>query len=143
MPVQSTALPYRFNGDLCEVLLVTSRRRAKWILPKGKIEKGETASERAAAEAYEEAGVLGVIAAAPLLASELVDLSRPTVYPLAVERELDQWPEMHLRQRAWVPLAQASQVLHDELLQRALKAFAAELPKYVSVRACGVISGVD
>jgi 8-oxo-dGTP pyrophosphatase MutT (NUDIX family) len=134
MRVQSTALPYRFNGDLCEVLLVTSRRRAKWILPKGKIEKGETASKRAAAEAYEEAGVLGVIAAAPLLASELVDLSRPTVYPLAVERELDQWPEMHLRQRAWVPLAQASHVLHDELLQRALKAFAAELPKHRRAR---------
>lgn len=137
MPVQSTALPYRFNGDLCEVLLVTSRRRAKWILPKGKIEKGETASERAAAEAYEEAGVVGVVAAAPLLASELVDPSRPKVYPLAVEQELDQWPEMHQRQRAWFTLAQASQNVRDELLQRALKAFAAELPAYRRARDLG------
>lgn len=137
MPVQSTALPYRFNCDLCEVLLVTSRRRAKWILPKGKIEKGETASERAAAEAYEEAGVVGVVAAAPLLASELVDPSRPKVYPLAVEQELDQWPEMHQRQRAWFTLAQASQNVRDELLQRALKAFAAELPAYRRARDLG------
>lgn len=137
MLVQSTALPYRFNGNLCEVLLVTSRRRGKWILPKGKIEKGETASERAAAEAYEEAGVVGVVAAAPLLASELVDPSRPKVYPLAVEQELDQWPEMHQRQRAWFTLAQASQIVRDELLQRALKAFAAELPAYRRARDLG------
>lgn len=127
MQIQSTALPYRFDGDQCEVLLVTSRRRGKWILPKGKIEKGETAADRAAAEAYEEAGVIGIISASPLLAAELVDPSRPKVYPLAVDQELETWPEMHIRQRAWFPLARAREILRDVLLQRALTALADEL----------------
>ncbi|MBF7013870.1 NUDIX domain-containing protein [Novosphingobium resinovorum] len=128
MPVQSTALPYRFDGDRCEVLLVTSRRRGKWILPKGKIEKGETAADRAAAEAYEEAGVIGIASATPLLAAELIDSSRPKVHPLAVEQELETWPEMYMRQRAWFTLTEAREILRDELLRRALTAFAAELP---------------
>jgi 8-oxo-dGTP pyrophosphatase MutT (NUDIX family) len=126
MPAQSNALPYRLNGGTCEVLLVTSRRKGKWILPKGKIEPGETASQRAATEAFEEAGVLGTVSTQPLATSALMDPSRAKVYALMVEEELDRWPEMNVRERAWFSLSEARVILRDEGLQRALKVFAAE-----------------
>lgn len=126
MPAQSNALPYRLNGDICEVLLVTSRRKGKWILPKGKIEPGETASQRAATEAFEEAGVLGMVSKHPLGTSAMSDPSRAKVYALKVETELDRWPEMALRKRAWFSLSEARTVLQDAQLQSALKAFAAQ-----------------
>ncbi|WP_395396014.1 NUDIX hydrolase (plasmid) [Novosphingobium sp. BL-8A] len=126
MPGQSNALPYRLNGDSCEVLLVTSRRKGKWILPKGKIEPGETASQRAATEAFEEAGVLGTVSKQPVNASASFDPSRARVYALRVETELEQWPEMRSRKRAWFSLSEARSILQDEKLQRALQAFAAE-----------------
>jgi len=43
-----------------KVLIVTSKKRKKrWVLPKGHVEKGERASEAAVREVREEAGVEG------------------------------------------------------------------------------------
>ncbi|EJL27214.1 NTP pyrophosphohydrolase [Novosphingobium sp. AP12] len=125
MPLQTHALPYRMTSDGFEVLLVTSRRKGKWILPKGKIEAGETAAHRASIEAFEEAGVRGTVAAEPLLASSLADPSQAQIYPLAVLEELELWPEMGVRQRAWFSLPEARARLRDAGLLRALTAFAA------------------
>jgi len=121
------ALPYRFVGNTCEVLLVTSRRSGKWILPKGKIEAGETAAERAAAEAFEEGGVLGHIASRPLLAGSRADLSRPPVFPLEVVDERAAWPEMRERRRAWLSIADARERLISHGLRQALDALAAQV----------------
>jgi len=126
MRIQVTALPYRFIGDHCEVLLVTSRRRGRWILPKGKIEADETARERAAAEAFEEGGVSGTVAARPLLADRLADLSQPVVFAIEVLEEFSEWPEMRVRQRAWVPLSEARSKITDGSLRKVLEAFASE-----------------
>ncbi len=125
MPLQTHALPYRRTSDGLEILLVTSRRKGKWILPKGKIEAGETAAQRAAIEAFEEAGVRGSVSAKPLLASSLADPSQAQIYPLAVLEELEQWPEMAVRQRAWFSVSEARARLQDEGMLRALAAFAA------------------
>lgn len=122
MALQTHALPYRLTGDSIEVLLVTSRRKGKWILPKGKIEVGETAAERAVIEAFEEAGVRGTVSSMPLLASSLADLSQAQVYPLEVFEELEHWPEMAERQRGWFLLSNARARLRDNSLRRALDA---------------------
>lgn len=127
MRAQVRALPYRFVAGTCEVLLVTSRSRGKWILPKGKIEAGETASERAAAEAFEEGGVIGHIAERPLFAGNPADLSRPAVFPLEVVEERAAWPEMGERQRAWLSLADARNRLRSGGLRQALDALVAHL----------------
>lgn len=127
MRIQVSALPYRLVGDSCEVLLVTSRRRGKWILPKGKIEAGETGAERAAKEAFEEAGVIGKVARQPLLKERAADPSRPKIFPLEVSREEDTWPEMHERQRAWMSVTEARTKLTDTVLRDALTAFATEI----------------
>jgi len=57
-------MPYRFDGEAgVEVLLVTSRETGRWIIPKGWPIKGFKPSdyETAAREAYEEAGVRGLV----------------------------------------------------------------------------------
>ena len=60
--VQYAALPYRVNGRARpEVMLVTSRRGRRWIIPKGWPIKGLKPPKSAAREAYEEAGVRGTI----------------------------------------------------------------------------------
>ncbi|HUD30962.1 MAG TPA: NUDIX hydrolase [Novosphingobium sp.] len=127
MPLQTHALPYRVRDGRIEVLLVTSRRKGKWILPKGKVEPGETPSQRAAIEAFEEAGIRGTVSAKPVLASSLADPSRAQIYPLLVLEELEQWPEMELRQRAWFPMSEARSRLRNDWLLRALAAFSMQL----------------
>ena len=60
--LQYGALPYRVTktGDI-EFLLVTSRETGRWIIPKGWPIAGLEPAEAAAREAYEEAGVRGVV----------------------------------------------------------------------------------
>jgi hypothetical protein len=59
---QYGALPYRFTkGGSLEVLLVTSRQSKRWIIPKGWPIKGLKPAPSAAREAYEEAGVQGLV----------------------------------------------------------------------------------
>lgn len=62
--IQYAALPYRFTADAAlEILLVTTRRSKRWIIPKGWPIKGLTSAKSAAREAFEEAGVRGKIGA--------------------------------------------------------------------------------
>ena len=112
---QSGVLP--IAGDM--VVLITARGSGRWIIPKGYIEKGMTPAESAAKEAWEEAGIIGKV-----LPEEIGAYSfrRPSgifsvrVYPLEVESLLDEWEEMHVRQRRLVTPAEAIELIcHQEL----------------------------
>ncbi|MFN3945110.1 MAG: NUDIX hydrolase [Allosphingosinicella sp.] len=116
-PLQVGALPWRRSGEGgLEVLLVTSRGTGQWILPKGWPEPGRGPAETAAREAYEEAGVSGRID--PREMGRFLHLksriARPSlrcmiaVHPLAVERELADWPERAERRRRWFPAEEAA-----------------------------------
>jgi 8-oxo-dGTP pyrophosphatase MutT (NUDIX family) len=60
--VQYAALPYRRTGAADpEVMLVTSRGRQRWIIPKGWPHGGRAPCDSAAREAFEEAGILGEV----------------------------------------------------------------------------------
>ncbi|MEM7296487.1 MAG: NUDIX domain-containing protein, partial [Pseudomonadota bacterium] len=63
---QFGALCYRVTDNRVQILLVTSRRRKRWIIPKGWPEWGQTPAEAAATEALEEGGVKGQVSDAPL-----------------------------------------------------------------------------
>ena len=56
---QFGALCWRKRADEVQVLLVTSRRRQRWIIPKGWPQDRATPMKTALAEAWEEAGVEG------------------------------------------------------------------------------------
>ena len=62
--LQYGALPYRFTDDAAlEILLLTSRRSKRWIIPKGWPIKRLRPAKSAAREAFEEAGVRGRVEA--------------------------------------------------------------------------------
>src|SRR3546814_3720198 len=63
---QVGALPFRRSADgVLEVMLITSRDTGRWIIPKGWPMEGRSGPSAAQQEAFEEAGVLGIITGMP------------------------------------------------------------------------------
>ena len=54
---QFAALPFRTREDDLEILLITTRKKRRWSVPKGWPIKRTAPHETAVIEAYEEAGV--------------------------------------------------------------------------------------
>jgi hypothetical protein len=100
--VQYAALPFRRRADAgTEVLLVTSRRTGRWVIPKGWAISREAPHVASAREALEEAGVVGRVDTSPvgsysyqkrLKRGDLVDCE-VHVFPLEVKRQQKNWPE--------------------------------------------------
>jgi len=117
----------RKNGH--EVLLVTSRRSKRWILPKGWPVDGATPAEAALTEAWEEAGVVGKVRPICMgIYSYYKDLDEDTdlpcvvaVFPVKVKSLAKQWPEMKLRKRKWVSPKQASKLVQEPELAALLR----------------------
>ncbi|MCJ8156316.1 NUDIX hydrolase [Sphingomonas sp. LaA6.9] len=127
------ALPYRLTPEgVMSVLLVTSRRSRRWIVPKGHLETGYTPWDMAAREAYEEAGVMGTISSRLLgcftyrkvLESGAISTSSVQLFALAVGRELEDWPERDSRRRQWFKVVDAIAAVEQEDLREIMLAFA-------------------
>ncbi len=130
--MQAAAIPYRLSAGLLEVLLVTSRTRRRWILPKGKVTKGMAPARSAAKEALEEAGVTGRVALTPVAEYAQVKQSpdgrlrpiRVSAFPLAVRREFEHWAEDGQRERRWMLLTEAIASVEDGEIKTVLARFA-------------------
>lgn len=120
---QSGVLAYRRRSDRLQVLLITSRDTGRWVPPKGHIAPGLTPRESADKEAFEEAGVVGVIERRPLgyyhyrkSARKGGHMCRVELYALKVERMARTWPEKAVRTRKWMsPRTAAAAVWEAEL----------------------------
>jgi 8-oxo-dGTP pyrophosphatase MutT (NUDIX family) len=103
---QAAVVPLR-NGQVC---LVSSRSGKRWVVPKGCLEPGKTAGEIALQEAWEEAGLLGLLAPEPI-GSYVYEkdglLCYVIVFLLTVTEDVDSYPEVGLRHRLWLPMTQA------------------------------------
>jgi len=56
---------FRWKGDSLQVLLVSARaNRRRWVLPKGRLKRGESRGDAALREVREEAGARGTIVGA-------------------------------------------------------------------------------
>ncbi|MBM9400072.1 NUDIX hydrolase [Gluconacetobacter azotocaptans] len=132
--VQYGALPYRVDKDRSlEILLVTSRGRGRWIIPKGWPIKGMKPAKSAAREAYEEAGVRGSIGGKAigrirhdkiLSDGESFVPCELVVYSLKVKRQLKKWPEAGQRELRWLSSVQAEELADDEGLWNLIRDFA-------------------
>jgi 8-oxo-dGTP pyrophosphatase MutT (NUDIX family) len=118
---QSSALPYRLTEETVEILLITSTRRKRWIIPKGWITPGLSAAESAAKEAWEEAGITGRVLT-PAIATYL---DRKWGYPcqkdvflMHVETASKDWLEAKQRKRQWLSLAEATKHVQGKALKR-------------------------
>ena len=128
--VQYAALPYRLMGrSRTEVMLVTSRDTRRWIIPKGWPQKGRAPHHSAAREAFEEAGVEGVIDSRPvgtfpyqkrLKNGGVVDCE-VEVYALRVLRQSKRWPESGERQVKWVSAQEAAETVREPKLSTIIR----------------------
>lgn len=117
------------SADKSKVLMIQSAGQGGWVLPKGGWETDEESAEEAASrEAWEEAGVLCTIQKnlgliPDMRPSTLLTAHAPKAsyqfFEATVDREEDQWPEAHKRERQWAPYAQAATALarRPELLE--------------------------
>lgn len=122
---QFGALPWRKGprGRL-QVLLITSRRRGRWILPKGWPLADREPCLVAAMEAFEEAGVIGEIEPNPIGRYDYlkeggdgaVQRVCVTLFGLSVVGTLTNWPERGQRKRRWFGLAEAAETVADHSL---------------------------
>lgn len=134
--VQHGALPYRIGPDgAVQILLVTSRQTRRWIIPKGWPIKGLKPSKSAAREAFEEAGVRGVVGSKTIgsfvydkgLEDGVSVSCEVGVFPLKVERQHKTWPEAHQRETRWVGPEEALDLLDDRGLRDVVAAFVRRL----------------
>jgi len=102
---QSGVLPYIWTPRGLELLLITSLKKQRWIVPKGLVEPGMTPRESAENEAFEEAGLAGALDLEPLgewHRSKWGMSCVVEIYPMRVTHQLLRWPEQGLRQQRWV-----------------------------------------
>ena len=115
------------------MVLVTSRRTGRWVFPKGSIDPGMTAPEAARQEAFEEAGLLGQPEVVPLGAYQIPKIRPPLIwtievelFPMRIDRTLDTWLEIDQRQRRFVTLEEAADLLYEPEMLRLAQRFWAQ-----------------
>ena len=126
---QSAVIPFRERGDSLEVLVISSRRKRRTVIPKGVKEPDMSAQDSAAKEALEEAGVEGDVLPDSLGSYEYEKWGGTCtvdVYAMEVKKVHDDWPE-NFRDRQWVSLVEAVALLGEQ----DLKVIVQSLPVYL------------
>ncbi len=127
---QIGALPVRWDkSDKLRVLMVTSRDRGRWVIPKGWMMDGKKPWHAAEIEALEEAGAVGFISKKSIgcfhydkrYEGKSSVPCRVTLYPLIVERLKRRWKERDERKRHWFSPAKAAKLVEEKELARLLK----------------------
>lgn len=122
---QYAALPWRHAGAGLEVLLISSRDTGRWVIPKGWPIKGLTPAETAAREAFEEAGLGGMVSKRPIgqfeygkrIDNGVVQPCRVEVFGLEQMVQHQEWPEQGLRRLQWFSVAEAAEAVDEPELK--------------------------
>lgn len=128
---QFAALCWRVHKGKVQVLLVTSRRRKRWIVPKGWPMDGKTPAECAAIEAWEEAGVLGKQSDACIGVYSYTRMREgegdmpclAMLYPVKVKSLKKKFPEAKDRRRKWVSRKKAAKMVSERELGKLITGF--------------------
>ena len=145
---QFGALPFKWSqsGSL-KVLLVTTRGRKRWMIPKGWPIRGLKPHESAAQEAFEEAGLIGYAHAETVgsfqhikrLGSGRQVRCMVEVFPLRVDHQRPYWPEKGERETRWMSAKKAASLVSEPELKKILLRFEAgeSLPDATGIRSSG------
>lgn len=108
------------TADKKYVLMIRSKKRKGWVLPKGGWETDETETEAATRESWEEAGILISI---EYDLGEIPEMRAPKkgstqkcmyrFYEATVTKECKDWPEADKRERRWMTYSEARESLKD------------------------------
>ena len=111
------------SGRIC---LITSSSGKRWLLPKGNLQRGCDLRETAAREAWEEAGIIGLVTTHPLGQYEFTKMGvrhEVVVFRMNVSTVKRDWPERRCRQREWLrPHEAAARISHASLRDLVLDA---------------------
>ncbi|TKW01028.1 hypothetical protein SEVIR_8G150300v4 [Setaria viridis] len=114
-----------------QVLMISTPKRGDLIFPKGGWEDDESIDEAACREAFEEAGVKGIISATPLgewifkskskqNSCSLQGACKGFMFGLQVTELLEIWPEQVTHGRRWVPVEEAYGLCRYDWMREAL-----------------------
>ncbi len=136
LPLEVGVLPYLFERGRTRIVLITSRGKGHWILPKGHPAKGVPNADQALVEAFEEAGIVGRFG--PFDPIEVVRGSGSRarylrLFPMHVRHLADRWPEDICRRRKVVSPKRAIDMVDDRALRKALEAFVSQLQSLARV----------
>lgn len=103
----------RVEAGTLRVLLVGSLRNGRWGLPKGHIEADETSRDAAGREAFEEAGVRGIVADEPFgsftyFKDNSVRRYHVTTHLVDVSSIARSFPEKATRKTRWFTIDEAA-----------------------------------
>jgi 8-oxo-dGTP pyrophosphatase MutT (NUDIX family) len=119
---------WRMHRDRVEILLITSRDTGRWVLPKGWPMAGRDGPGAAEQEAWEEAGVTGVVNPDILGLFSYDKTITPktslpcmvTVFGLRVTALARQFPERKERRRKWFAVEKAARKVTEPELRALL-----------------------
>ena len=127
--LQVAALCTRIKDEKRQVLLVTSRRTGRWVIPKGWPMYGLSDGDAAAQEAWEEAGIadakigkkpIGKYSYEKVLNAGGSIPIKVNVYRLKVLETLKKYPESKQRTRMWVSPKDAAKLVREPDLKKIL-----------------------
>ena len=127
--IQVAALCYRETPEGKEVLMITSRDTGRWIVPKGWPIDGLDGAGAALREAWEEAGVSKAdIESEPIgyydydkgLSEGMTTPVIAQVYLTRVRHIEDEYPEVDMRTRRWMPQKEAAELVAEPDLREIL-----------------------
>ena len=128
---QYAALPWRHTGAGREVLLISSRDTGRWVIPKGWPIRGLSPAETAAREAYEEAGLGGMVSKKPIgefaydkkLNDGSVKNTKVEVFSLEQMIQHPDWPEKGQRRIQWFSVPEAAEAVQEPQLKDIIRKF--------------------
>jgi 8-oxo-dGTP pyrophosphatase MutT (NUDIX family) len=145
--IQFGAIPFQIAPDGLRVMLLTSRETRRWVIPKGWPIHHLKPSQVAAREAFEEAGLVGnIVGKHPIgsyhylkiLSPDDVMLCRVRVFLLAVDHQVDDWPEKAQREYRWAEPTRAAQMVNEgglaEIIRSAFPAISRLSPAGAKIR---------
>jgi len=127
---QSAIIPYRIEDMELQILLITSIRKKKWIIPKGFIEFNLSPFESAKKEAFEEAGVIGTnetIELGSFTLNKYGGVTNIIVYSMEVEKFKEDYPEKNLRKRKWFAVKEAIEKIAIPEIAEMINSLGAEI----------------
>jgi 8-oxo-dGTP pyrophosphatase MutT (NUDIX family) len=130
--LQYGALPFGRTGDgSLRIMLITTRGRKRWMIPKGWPIPGLEPHESAAREAFEEAGLIGIIHPQALGSFEYIKRlgtgrrikCTVEVFPLHVDHQRAHWLERGERTTKWFSAEKAAALVAEPMLKKILLHF--------------------
>ena len=119
------------SGTDPRFLLITSRTTGRWVIPRGNPMPGLSPSQSAAQEAFEEAGLTGLVSPEEIGVYQYRKRRRNGsevtanvhVFPLRITIQSGNWPEHHERQTQWFTREEAAAAVDEPGLKDLILGF--------------------